>query len=487
MFHDHHVGIWFPTSECAGTCVDGDTYAPLAEFRREPCSGLFTLHTASPQVVASCQVAASGQVAASYSCRSLTHPTVLWHHRLGHPSLPRLRNMASQCLVSGLLHVFASLPPSPATSCIPCVEGRLRTAPHSSSLRLATAPFQTLHLDVWGPAPRPGPERESFFLVVVDDYSRYATVFPLAKKSDVTSTLIRWLLATETIRGRRVSCLDSDRGVPQQNGLAERRIGLVMEIGRTSMILASAPHFLWPYAVRYAAHQLNLWPRVSRPKASPTSLGLGPLVLLQSFVSWADLRLSTTPLRTSFWLAPSPLSSLVSRWAPLTSRFTTRPSTGSLTPMMSPLTSPSPTTPGTSVQVSRFPPHSPFSLPHSSSCSRSSGVSHATPPPSVARQVPPPSQPPSSSSPQQPSTLPRQVAVDSGVVGVGGTSAGGAGAEGAGTGFASSGGIGAEGAGTGGAIHGGAGAGGAGYEEVGVGGTATAAPTPPPHRYPTRH
>ncbi|CAI7882127.1 unnamed protein product, partial [Closterium sp. NIES-53] len=49
-----------------------------------------------------------------------------------------------------------------------------------------------------------------------------------------------------------------------------RHIGLVMEVARTSMIQAAAPHFLWPFAVRYAAHQLNLWPRVSLPETSPT-------------------------------------------------------------------------------------------------------------------------------------------------------------------------------------------------------------------------
>ncbi|CAI5477912.1 unnamed protein product [Closterium sp. Yama58-4] len=36
------------------------------------------------------------------------------------------------------------------------------------------------------------------------------------------------------------------------------------------MIHAAAPHFLWPFAVRYAAHQLNLWPHVSLPETSPT-------------------------------------------------------------------------------------------------------------------------------------------------------------------------------------------------------------------------
>ncbi|CAI7814494.1 unnamed protein product, partial [Closterium sp. NIES-54] len=43
-----------------------------------------------------------------------------------------------------------------------------------------------------------------------------------------------------------------------------------MEVARTSMIHAAAPHFLWPFAVRYAAHQLNLWPRVSLPETSST-------------------------------------------------------------------------------------------------------------------------------------------------------------------------------------------------------------------------
>ncbi|CAI7927032.1 unnamed protein product [Closterium sp. NIES-54] len=55
---------------------------------------------------------------------------------------------------------------------------------------------------------------------------------------------------------------------PQQNEVAERRIGLVMEVARTPMIHVGAPHFLWPFAVRYAA--LSLWPRVSLLETSPT-------------------------------------------------------------------------------------------------------------------------------------------------------------------------------------------------------------------------
>ncbi|CAI7906609.1 unnamed protein product, partial [Closterium sp. NIES-54] len=59
-----------------------------------------------------------------------------------------------------------------------------------------------------------------------------------------------------------------------------------MEVARTSMIHAAAPHFLWPFAVRYAAHQLNLWPRVSLPETSPTVLWTGKVCDASRFWVW---------------------------------------------------------------------------------------------------------------------------------------------------------------------------------------------------------
>ncbi|CAI7899431.1 unnamed protein product [Closterium sp. NIES-54] len=322
-----------------------------------------------------------------------------------HQQIPCLRSMASRRLVSGLPRVFASLPPSPTPPCTPCVVGCLRATPHSSSLRPATAPFQTLHLDVWGPAPTQGHQRKSYFLVVVDDFSRYTTMFPLAKKSEVTSTLIWWLLATEGTRGRRVSCLHSGRGgefrsgilhgfyreqgilqswtlpeSPQQNGVAERRIGLVMDIARTSMIHALS------YYTRYPCRG---------PPVPPPPLFLAP------------------------YPPPAP--------AP---------------PVPPPPLGPAP-----------------------------SGVSHATPLPSVTRQVTSPFPKSSSQSPQQPLALPRQVTVDSWGVGAGGADTGGA----------RSGGAHSRGAGAGGASSGGAGARGASTDGASYGAS------PPPPRSPSPH
>ncbi|CAI7790219.1 unnamed protein product, partial [Closterium sp. NIES-53] len=56
--------------------------------------------------------------------------------------------MASRVLVSGLPRSLPPLPPGPAPTCVPCVEGRQRAAPHSSEFPPTEAPLQTLHMDV---------------------------------------------------------------------------------------------------------------------------------------------------------------------------------------------------------------------------------------------------------------------------------------------------------------------------------------------------
>ncbi|CAI7871514.1 unnamed protein product [Closterium sp. NIES-53] len=326
---DQGVDQFTPASQRVTHCTCARTGRHLATFTRRPGSSLYTLSTESPPVPASGQVAASSQVfaaasgsgpeSAPCSCRLLSHQTLLWHHRLGHPSLPRLRGMASRVLISGLPRSLPPLPPGPAPTCVPCVEGRQRAAPHSSEFPPTEAPLQTLHMDVWGPARVRGQGHERYFLLVVDDYSRYTTVFPLRSKGDVTEVLIGWI-RTAHLQLREsfgsdfpVLCLHSDRGgefssarlgafcraqgicqtftlpaSPQQNGIAERHIGMVMDVARTSMIHAAAPHFLWLFAVQYAAHQLNLQPWVSVRETSPTLRWTGKVGDASAFRVWGS-------------------------------------------------------------------------------------------------------------------------------------------------------------------------------------------------------
>ncbi|CAI7869769.1 unnamed protein product [Closterium sp. NIES-53] len=218
-------------------CTCSRTGRHLATFTCRPGSSLYTLTTASPPVTASGQVAASSQVfvaasrsspeSAPCSCRPLSHETLLWHHRLGHPSLPRLRGMAS------------------------------RTLGH-----------------------------ERYFLLVVDDYSHYTTVFPSRSKDrggEFSSDLMRAFCRAEGIR--QTFTLPAS---PQQNGIAERRIGMAMDVACTSMIHAATPHFLWPFAVQYAAHQINLQPRVSLPETTPTLRWTGKVGDASAFRVWGS-------------------------------------------------------------------------------------------------------------------------------------------------------------------------------------------------------
>ncbi|CAI7735238.1 unnamed protein product [Closterium sp. NIES-53] len=238
------------------------------------------------------------------------------------PGAQRMAISTCSCTDRHLAMSLPSLPRSPAPPCLPWLEGRQRATPHSSDFPPTTAPLQTLHMDVWGPAPVGGTDQERYFLLVVDDYTRYTTVFPLRRKADVISVLIPWIRNTRCQLRERFSRefpvlrLHSDRGgefsfdllaefcqdegivqsftlraSPQQNGIAERRIGLIMEVARTSMILAAAPHFLWPFAVRYAAHQLNLWPRVSEPETLPTLRWMGKVGDASVFRVWGALSL----------------------------------------------------------------------------------------------------------------------------------------------------------------------------------------------------
>ncbi|CAI7923300.1 unnamed protein product [Closterium sp. NIES-54] len=107
---DQGVDQFTPASQRVTHCTCARTGRHLATFSRRPGSSLYTLSTESPPLSAFGQVAASSQVfaaasgsspeSAPCSCRLLSHQTLLWHHRLGHPSLPRLRGMASRVLVS---------------------------------------------------------------------------------------------------------------------------------------------------------------------------------------------------------------------------------------------------------------------------------------------------------------------------------------------------------------------------------------------------
>ncbi|CAI7872657.1 unnamed protein product [Closterium sp. NIES-53] len=224
---DGGVHQFTPAYEHVTHCTCARTGRHLATFTRQPGSDLYTLTTESPQVAASASA-----------------------------SVQRLRGTHSRYLVSGLPRVLPPLPPSHAPPCLPLVEGRQRAAPHPSSFPPTEVPLQTLHTDVWGPARVRGQGHERYFLLVVDDYTRYTTVFPLHTKGEVPDGLIPWIRAARLqLRDR----FQSDFPVLRLHSYR---------------------------GVQYTAHKLNLWPRVSAPETSPTLLWTGQVGDASRFRVW---------------------------------------------------------------------------------------------------------------------------------------------------------------------------------------------------------
>ncbi|CAI7928155.1 unnamed protein product [Closterium sp. NIES-54] len=175
---DVWVDTFIPGGQHVAICTCSQTGSHLATFTRWPGSSLYTLTTAYSQVAEAGQVAVSSQVSAS----------------------GQLAASCSLCTPISLSLAFPGpCPPSRARlprRAFPASRGRQRAAPHSSEFPPTTAPLQTLHMDAWGKAPVGGTDHECYFLLVVDDYTRYTTVFPLRRKADVSGVLIPWIRVT---------------------------------------------------------------------------------------------------------------------------------------------------------------------------------------------------------------------------------------------------------------------------------------------------
>jgi hypothetical protein len=139
-----------------------------------------------------------------------------------------------------------------------------------------------LHMDLATDLKPTSVHGHRYMLIVVDEHSRYTWTIPLFKKSDAPIFIKNLILHSETQHGKPVKSIRTDNGTefvnqelerffngkgivhqkscpgnPHQNGIAERRIGLVKESIRTMLNSAKLPGSLWPEAMSYATSIIN--------------------------------------------------------------------------------------------------------------------------------------------------------------------------------------------------------------------------------------
>ena len=90
----------------------------------------------------------------------------LWHARLGHASSSRIQQLASRGLLGSVS--------TENFDCVSCQLGKQPALPFNSSESISTDIFDLIHSDVWGPSPVSSVGGSRYFVVFVDDYSRYS-------------------------------------------------------------------------------------------------------------------------------------------------------------------------------------------------------------------------------------------------------------------------------------------------------------------------
>jgi hypothetical protein len=89
---------------------------------------------------------------------AITVTSSLWHSRLGHASLPRVKLLASQGRL-GLVN-FQSF------DCVSCHLEKQTCLSFNKSESFSSAPFDLIHSDIWGPAPIPTEGGSHYFVIL---------------------------------------------------------------------------------------------------------------------------------------------------------------------------------------------------------------------------------------------------------------------------------------------------------------------------------
>ena len=97
---------------------------------------------------------------------SLIPSLTLWHVRLGHASSSRVQQLASR----GLLGLVSTK----IFDCVSCQLRKQPALPFNSSESISTDIFDFIHSDVWGPSPVFSIGGSRYFVVFINDCSRYS-------------------------------------------------------------------------------------------------------------------------------------------------------------------------------------------------------------------------------------------------------------------------------------------------------------------------
>jgi transposase InsO family protein len=131
-----------------------------------------------------------------------------WHSRYGHIHFDALRKFAKREMVCGL-----PLIERVGQLCDSCLAGKQQRSPFpQKALYRATGLLDLVHGDLCGPITPVTPGGKRYFLLLVDDCSRYMWLTLLATKDEASDAIKRFMAEVEREAERKVRTLRTDRG-----------------------------------------------------------------------------------------------------------------------------------------------------------------------------------------------------------------------------------------------------------------------------------
>jgi transposase InsO family protein len=213
-----------------------------------------------------------------------------WHERFRHPHFEALKQLSAKGMVRGLPsldHV--------EQFCDVCVLTKQRRLPFSQQSSFqAKERLELMHGDLCGPVTPATTGGRRYFLLLIDDLSRYMWVVVLGSKGEAVDAIKRAQATAEAKCGRKLRVLRTnnngeftaaeftsycaDEGVqhhystpynPQQNGVVERRNQTVVGMAQALLKQRGMPAVFWGEAVVTAVYILNRSPTKALNSRTP--------------------------------------------------------------------------------------------------------------------------------------------------------------------------------------------------------------------------
>ena len=133
----------------------------------------------------------------------------LWHKRICHINLQKLKGMQSKGVV---IRLPTFTEKEITCVCEACQFGKQDWQPFPKERNMSKWILDVIHSDVWWPAQTATFGGYRYYMTFIDDFSRHTKIFPTRQKSEVFSRFQKFKYEVKKTTDRHIRCLPSDGG-----------------------------------------------------------------------------------------------------------------------------------------------------------------------------------------------------------------------------------------------------------------------------------